>query len=259
MPDAMPDVEAGIRTLAVPCRAGWRNRARSLAMTQRPATLTRSTLKTPRAAAIAGILFSVLLLVVFLLLHMWVPADPLESGAWLGGGSRTVTIGLNLVPLAGVAFLWFIGVVRDRLAEREDRFFATVFFGSGLLFLAMLFAAAAVVGALILASAAAPQLLTGSATFHFGRALAYSLINVYMIKMAGVFVVSASTVAVYTGFAPRWIAILGYVAALVLIFGSFYVDWAFVAFPLWVLLVSLHILLDNLRPRASGGPSDPPQ
>jgi hypothetical protein len=259
MPDAMPDVEAGIRTLAVPCRAGWRNRARSLAMTQPPATLTRSTLKTPRAAAIAGILFSVLVLATFLLLHMAVPADPLESGAWLGGRSGAVTIGLNLVPFAGVAFLWFIGVVRDRLGEREDRFFATVFFGSGLLFLATLFAAAAVIGALMLAFEAAPQLLVGSATFHFGRALAYSLVNVYMIKVAGVFLITASTVAMYTDFAPRRIAILGYVAALVLIFGSFYVDWAFVVFPLWVLLVSLHILLDNLRPRASDGPSDPPQ
>ncbi len=54
---------------------------------------------------------------------------------------------LNLVPFAGVAFLWFIGVLRDRLGQQEDRFFATVFFGSGLLFLAMLFAAAAVIGA----------------------------------------------------------------------------------------------------------------
>ena len=49
-------------------------------------------------------------------------------------------MGLYLVPFAGIAFLWFIGVVRDRIGEREDKFFATVFFGSGLLFVAMLFA-----------------------------------------------------------------------------------------------------------------------
>lgn len=222
-------------------------------MTQRPATLTHSTLRTPRAAAIAGILFSVLLLVAFLLLRLSVPADPLEPGAWLGARSSAVTAGLNLVPFAGVAFLWFIGVVRDRLGEREDRFLATVFFGSGLLFLATLFVAAAVVGAVIVAFEAAPQLLIGSAAFHLGRALAYCLVNVYMIKMAAVFVITTSTVAMYTGFAPRWIAILGYLLALVLIFGSFYFDWALVVFPLWVLLVSLHILLDNLRPQAPAG------
>ncbi len=227
--------------------------ARNLAVTQQPTSLTHSTLKTPRAAAIAGILFSVLLLVAFLLLRLSVPADPLEPGAWLGRRSAAVAIGLNLVPFAGVAFLWFIGVVRDRLGEREDRFLATVFFGSGLLFLATLFAAAAVVGAVILAFEAAPQLLIGSAAFHLGPALAYCPVNVYMIKMAAVFVITTSTVAIYTDIAPRWTAILGYLLALVLIFGSFYIDWTLVVFPTWVLLVSLHILLDNLRPRAPAG------
>ena len=43
------------------------------------------------------------------------------------------------MPFAGIAFLWFIGVVRDQLGEVEDRLFSTVFLGSGLLFLAMLF------------------------------------------------------------------------------------------------------------------------
>ena len=97
--------------------------------------------KTSRAAAIAGILFSVLLILVFWLLRVSVPDDPLEPGAWLNSQSGTVALALNLVPFAGIA-LWFIGVLRDRLGEREDKFFSTVFFGSGLLFLAMLFAAA---------------------------------------------------------------------------------------------------------------------
>ena len=34
-----------------------------------------------------------------------------------------------------------LAVLRDRLREREDRFFATVFFGSGILFVALMFAA----------------------------------------------------------------------------------------------------------------------
>src|SRR6516162_684844 len=115
---------------------------------QRP--LTRAHLKTPKAAAIAGILFSMLLILVFWLLRISVPDDPQEPGSWLRSQSSTVALAVNLVPFAGIAFLWFIGVLRDRLGEREDKFFATVFFGSGLLFLAMLFAAAAVAGALII-------------------------------------------------------------------------------------------------------------
>jgi len=211
------------------------------------ATLTEARLKTPRAAAVAGILFSVLLLASFWLLRSSVPADPMEPGAWLTGNSSAVTIGLNLIPFAGIAFLWFIGVRRDRLGPREDRFFATVFLGSGLLLLGMLFVAAAMVGAILLAFKADPQSLINSATFHVARATAYSLVNVYIIKMAGVFLVTTSTVTLMTGIAPRWIAVLGYLLALLLIFGSDFVDWTLLAFPVWVLLLSVYILRDNLR------------
>jgi hypothetical protein len=114
----------------------------------------REPLRTPRAAAVAGIVFSVLLAAAFVLLRLSVPADPRVAGTWLTDpGRRTaVAIALNLVPFAGVAFLWFIGVLRDRIGEREDRFFATVFLGSGLLFVAMLFVAAAVAGGLFAAA-----------------------------------------------------------------------------------------------------------
>ena len=136
------------------------------------ATLTRANLRTPKAAAIAGIAFSFLMIAIFWLLRRSIPSDPMEPGAWLASDTRTVGLALNLVPFAGVAFLWFIGVLRDRLGDKEDRFFATVFFGSGVLFLAMLFAAAALVGAVNLtASSAGPNELINSATFRFARDL----------------------------------------------------------------------------------------
>jgi hypothetical protein len=210
-------------------------------------TLTGGRLKTPRAAAIAGIVFSILLIVIIALLRMSVPADPSESGAWLSTHAKTVVLALHLVPFDGIAFLWFIGVLRDRLGPREDRFFATVFFGSGLLFLAMLFASAAIVGALVLAFAAAPAELVNSPTFHFARAVAYILANVYAIKMAAVFMISTSTVAMSTRFAPRWMAILGYALALILLLDGSGVAWSIVVLPAWVLLVSIHILIDNFR------------
>ena len=110
-----------------------------------------SPLRTPRAAAVAGIIFSVLLITALVLLRVSVPAHPAVPGAWLTDSRRrtTVAIALNLIPFAGIAFLWFVGVVRDRIGEREDRFFATVFLGSGLLFVGMLFVGAAVAGGLI--------------------------------------------------------------------------------------------------------------
>jgi hypothetical protein len=218
-------------------------------------TLTRANLKTPRAAAVAGIVFSILLIAIIWLLRASVPANPLEPGAWLAGSSRTVALALNLVPFAGISFLWFIGVLRDRLGALEDRFFATVFFGSALLFLSMLFVAAAVIGAILLVFAAEPAAMLNSTTLHFARALAYNIMNVYAIKMAGVFMFSMSTVVVTTGIAPRWIAILGYVLASILLLGSYYISWSVVVLPLWVLLMSIHILVDNFRrpPDAAAG------
>jgi hypothetical protein len=209
--------------------------------------LTGARLKTPKAAAIAGIAFSALLITIFWLLRHSVPADPLDPGTWLATDSKTVALALNLVPFAGVAFLWFIGVLRDRLGQQEDRFFATVFFGSALLFLAMLFAAAAITGAIILVTTSAdPNEMINSTTFRYARATGYIFMSVYAIKMAGVFMISTSTLVIYTKIAPRWIAILGYVLAGILLIGSYYINLSFFVLPLWVLLVSIYILFDNL-------------
>ena len=208
-------------------------------------TMTRANWKTPKAAAIAGILFCVLLLAVFWLLRISVPTDPLESGDWLRTSSSRVAIALNLVPFAGLAFLWFIGVLRDRLGSREDRFFATVFLGSGLLFLAMLFVAGAIVGSMLAAFALYRDTFVDSMMFHFARLLAYNVINIYAAKVAGAFMVSTSTLLILTNLAPRWIALVGYALAILLLFGSYYAGWVFVLFPMWILVLSLYILLEN--------------
>ena len=214
--------------------------------------LTRTQLTTPRAAAIAGILFSLLLLTSLVLVRLTVPENPESTATWLSNGWRTVTLALNLIPFAGIAFLWFIGVVRDRLGAREDRFFATVFLGSGLLFLAMLFASTAVAGGIMRMYGATPSLLIQSGMYTFGRTVTYEIMNIYAMRMAGVFMISTSTLALRTGIVPRWMAYLGFVCAafLLLSLGFFY--WAPVIFPLWVLLISVYILVANLR--RAGGP-----
>jgi hypothetical protein len=61
--------------------------------------------------------------------------------------------------------------------------------------------------------------------------------------------ISTSTVVIYTGIVPRWIALLGYALALLLLVGSYYISWSFVVLPVWVFLVSIHILIDNFRTR----------
>src|SRR5215470_17854616 len=208
--------------------------------------LVQAKLRTPRAAAIAGIVFSVLFVAAFSMLRISVPSDPGEPGEWLKTSSRLVGFALNLLPFAGIAFLWFVGALRDRLGQLEDRFFATVFLGSSLLFLAMLFTLAAIVGAMILTFAAESKNLLDSVSFHFARTLAFTIVNIYMIKMAAVFMVSTSTVVIYTSIAPRWVAFLGFAIALLLLFLSSYFSWIFVAFPFWVSLISVCLLFDEL-------------
>jgi hypothetical protein len=178
-------------------------------------------------------------------------------GIWVKTSSNRVALALSLVPFAGIAFLWFIGVLRDRLGELEDRFFATVFLGSGLLFLAMLFASAAVAGGIITAYAARPEGLLDSATFTFARAVTYEIMNLYAVKMAAVFMISTSTLAIRTGITPRWIAFLGYAFALFLLLSGRYIEWIILVFPLWVLLISIDIWIDNLRRPSQDGATSP--
>ncbi|MFC4704995.1 hypothetical protein [Paraburkholderia caffeinitolerans] len=218
----------------------------------RPSTRLRA----PRAAAIAGIVFSVLLITTLLLIRRTVPVLPLEAGEWLRERSGTVFFAVNLVPFAGIAFLWFIGVLRDRLGDYEDHFFATVFMGSGLLFLAMLFAATAFVGGIVVAYRIEFDRLPGSATFTVARAVAYELTNVYAVRMAAVFTMATCTLALRTGFVSRWIAFVGYAAALALLFAGRHIDWIMLVFPIWVLLLSLHILFDNFGLSSKVGASD---
>lgn len=205
-----------------------------------------SALKTPRAAALAGCIFSLLLLTSLWILQRSTPDDPRDTGLWLAANARGVALALNLIPFAGIAFLWFIGVLRDRLGAKEDRFVATVFLGSGLLFLAMLFAAAAAGGGLILAYGDR-QGETDTAAFAFGRAFTFYLMGVYAFRMAAVFMITSSTLVLYTKVAARWIAVVGYLGALFLLVGGGHFRWTLFVFPIWVLLVSLYILFDNFH------------
>jgi len=212
----------------------------------------QQTLAPPRGAAIAGVIFSVLLIVGLGLARYAIPADPSLPGAWMSdpGRRKAVRLALDLVPFAEIAFLWFIGVLRNRLGELEDQFFATVFLASGLLFVACMFAAAAVMGALI-ESVAASNI--DSATYYFGRHISDALINLFAMKMAAVFMVSACTIGLRTAIFPRWVAFSGYACALVLLVVIANWRWITLVFPIWMLLVSVQILLAEFASRSTKG------
>jgi hypothetical protein len=209
--------------------------------------LTNPRLTTPRAAAVAGIVFSMLLGAAFILIRVSIPADPADGGAWLEERASTVALALSLVPIAGIAFLWFIGVVRDRMGQLEDRFFSSVFFGSGLLFLAMTFVSAGLAGGLLFSYSLEADKLIESGVYTFGRAVMYRISNIYAIRMAGVFMISLGTISVRTRIMPRGLAFLTFGLALVLLLSIGYSLWVTLIFPAWVLVVSVYILVLNLR------------
>src|SRR3984957_11137269 len=212
-------------------------------------TIIAAQLKAPRAGAIAGILFSILLIISVVLIRLSVPDNLRDPGTWLSHSTQSVRLALNLLPFAGVAFLWFMGVLRDRMGAQEDRFLATVFLGSGLLFLAIIFASSAVVGGLMMTYEAIPGKLMDFGIYRFARTLAYELVNVYALRMAGVFMFSTCTLAIRLGIFPRWMALLGYVLALFLLLSIGHFGWAPLVFPLWALMVSVYVLLANFSTR----------
>jgi hypothetical protein len=211
----------------------------------------------PRSAGLAGIVFSVLFVASLLLLTDRPPAGlgEAEFVEWFHvQGLALITISaLYLAPFAGIAFLWFIGVLRSRIGRGEDQFFATVFLGSGLLFVAMYWAAAAVLASLVAGNRydAAPPL---SATrLEDVRSVAFSFVFVMAARAAAVFMLVTATIARRTGIFPRPLILAGYLIALAMLLSLAFLQWIVLLFPLWVCVASGYILVAERDAAGSGG------
>jgi hypothetical protein len=212
----------------------------------RPLTEVQRELRAPAAAGVAGLVFAVLFVVSMLLLYRHPPdgATAREIAAWYGqkAARNYAIVGLYLVPFSGIAFLWFIAAIRNLIGDREDRFFSTVFLGSGILFVAMLFGAAAVAGASLAAVKFQGAPAPGPDIVVFSRGLAYTLLFVYAIRAAAVFMVVVSTIAFRTRAMHRSLAFAGWGIAVALLVSVSYFRGIVFVFPLWVTAVSIVIL-----------------
>lgn len=226
-------------------------------MTPSPSLNRRARLRAPKAAAIAGIVFSILLIASLVITLSALPPHQGDEVASFAADQTILLLAFNLVPFAGIAFLWFIGVVRDLLGAREDQFFATVFFGSGLLFLAMLFVSTAVAGSVLLLPVGPSNSPSTSIYYNFGRTVSREILSNYGIRMAGVFMLSTSTLFLRTRVIPRWMAWLGYGLAIIMLLRIGHIErlgWVFLGFPLWVLLISVYILVTNYHKQSESPP-----
>jgi hypothetical protein len=217
-------------------------------MSEEKEFLIQPKLKSPRAAAIAGIIFSLLVMTSMILFQniLTVTAADIDR-VWLETNANAASLALGLMPFAGIAFLWFTGVIRDWLGDREDRFFTTIFLGSGILFVGMLFVWAAVFGAIFGSYAVAVNRLVGDEILVYGITFMDEVLGNYTLRMAAVYMFSIGTLSTRTGIMPRWLTIITYIVGLVFLFFAGSVREVRFGFPAWVFLVSVYILIINRR------------
>lgn len=212
---------------------------------------TRDRLRAPWAAGIAGIVFSALFIVALLLIRtvpIYDAGDQAIIDWFASGGDMAIVIGaLYCIPFGAVMFLWFVAVIRDQIGDREDQFFATVFFGSGLLFVALLFVEAAVAGSLVVGVRYLEQAPPNAEMVGIIRSLAYVVMFGMATRAAAVFMIATATVGLRSGVFPRWFALVGYAIGLILLFVVSFFDWVVLLIPAWVSFVSIVILVRQRR------------
>lgn len=218
--------------------------------------------RAPWAASVAGILFAILFTGAMALLRSS-PIGQQDDSALVrlfaeGGDWPIVVGGLYLGPFAGITFLWFVAVVRDQVGEREDRFFATVFLGSAILFVALLFAALAVATTPVVAVRYLDLRAPTAEETHLTRTLAYTLLFAFATRAGAVFLFSTATLGLRTQTFPRWFALTGYAAGLILLLVVTFWDWVILLLPAWVLVISVAILRRERAARRPGmGAAEP--
>jgi hypothetical protein len=212
-----------------------------------PATGRFRRARSIEAAAIAGVAYSLLTVVALIRLSRFpdLSVGEAELTAWYDDDAHQVWLigALSLAAVGSIAFLWFVAVIRRRLGDREDRFFATVFLSSGIAYVAVWLVGA---GALAAPAVAMTQLdgasvSPGSATLAGG--ISGSMILVVAPRLQAVFVFSTSTVILRSRVLPSWLAIVGYVSGLMLFVVPLVTQPVGLAFPVWVFIVSVVMML----------------
>ena len=208
----------------------------------------RSEIRSPRSAALAGIVYSILMITGMLLLASVITVKLEDiTPELLASWSKKASLIILLVPFAGIAFLWFTGVIRDRLGEFEDRFFATIFYGSGIIQVVLLFMWGAIFGAVMAARALSAMGLIDNQIYIFGFALMNEIIGNYALRMSGVYMITINSLWSKTGLMPRWLTISTYILAIGFLVAAERIREARFLFPIWVFVVSVYILILNFR------------
>jgi hypothetical protein len=80
----------------------------------------------------------------------------------------------------------------------------------------VLFVAGAVAGGLIATESQRGSAAISPEIWRLGGQTTYLVLNVYAMRMAGAFTITTTTIGLRLGILPRWLAVLGWVVAIVL-------------------------------------------
>jgi hypothetical protein len=202
-----------------------------------------------RMSALAGIVFAALFVVAMVLVQR-APTlrdpDPVYEAFYAGGGDALATLGLTVVPFAGIALLWHLSATRAMFQAVPRQFSpvqAWLQMAAGLLFLCMMFVGSAAVGAVALLGVFEVTPLPPPDVARALAAVGYGLLFVFGVRVAGMYMITTIGMAASAGLLPRWLAVIGYLAAAFLLVGTTYHPLVLLVFPAWVVIVSIVLLL----------------
>lgn len=150
---------------------------------------------------------------------------------------RPILAGLYLMPFAGIAFIWFFVALRTLAASHltgQDALLSNVQHVSGVLYVALFFAAAAA-DAVLPAGVQFDDLQASTALARVFPEFGSVLFFVFAMRMAGMFVFTTSNIARSAANVPRWFVYLGYLVGLFLLLSATFSPFLVVVFPVWLL------------------------
>ena len=156
--------------------------------------------------------------------------------------SRLMMVWLQALVFSTIAFLWFVGVIRSRLGDREPKLFGTVFFGASVLLAGLLFVGAALLAGpsvLVVVGHKAPSPDAASLT----RATAAILLSVFAPRIATLVMLSTASLGRATNALPRWLVWLTYGVAIVELVNVTLSTPTIYVMPAWIALVSVVVLV----------------
>jgi hypothetical protein len=207
------------------------------------------TVKYARLSSISGIIFAALFVVALVLVHTTptLSASDAEITAYYAGGSTLlVTVGLYLIPFAGIVFLWHAHCTR-LLIETRTASPSAIPYGlqlvSGVLFVVLLFAGTASAGSVALLKDLTSAPLPSADFIRGMLAVGYGMIFVYALRGAGMYALTTTNLLRQAGIMPKWVGLMSYLLAAFLLLSTVMHPAAMLIFPSWVAIAGLVIFI----------------